>query len=94
MSSSLSGSVLPIITLAVWVVFVLVGLGIGMLLGGLVGTFLGWLAANTLDESIVRGGRIGRLLGRLCGAATGAFLGIMGAIQVTALIVHALPHAP
>ena len=47
----------------IWLVCILLGVGIGVLAGRPVGMLLGWMVANSLDESLAKGGRIGQQFG-------------------------------
>lgn len=83
---SLSNSLLGIINLVIWVVCILAGMGIGAFLCRYIGIFLGWMIANSLDESIIRGGQVGKQVGKLLGVLAGVGLGIYGAQYVIALL--------
>jgi hypothetical protein len=83
---SLSTSLVGIIYAVIWVVCILAGMGIGAFLCRYIGIFLGWMIANSLDESIVRGGQIGRQVGKLLGIIAGIGLGVYGAQYVIALL--------
>ena len=80
-----------IITAILWIAGSLLGLGIGIWAGRLIGTFLGWMIANSLDTNIGRGGRFGRQAGGILGAGGGIGLGIYGAMQFATFIIQ---HAP
>ena len=81
-----------IITAILWIVGILLGLGLGIWAGRLLGIFLGWMIANSLDMNIGRGGRFGRQVGGLLGAFGGIGLGIYGAMQFATFIVQHAPH--
>jgi hypothetical protein len=83
---SLSSSILGIIYAVIWVVCILAGMGIGAFFCRYIGTFLGWMIANSLDESIIRGGRIGKQVGKLLGVVAGIGLGVYGAERVIAFL--------
>lgn len=83
---SLSTSLVGIIYAVIWVVCILAGMGIGAFLCRYIGIFLGWMIANSLDESIVRGGQIGRQVGKLLGVIAGIGLGVYGAQYVIVLL--------
>lgn len=83
---SLSTSLVGIIYAVIWVVCILAGMGIGAFLCRYIGIFLGWMIANSLDESIVRGGQIGRQAGKLLGVIAGIGLGVYGAQYVIMLL--------
>jgi len=87
---TLWASTLTIITVVIWILCILTGMGIGLLGGGLLGRLFGWMIAGSIDENIIKGGRVGRQIGRLLGAALGTGLGIFGAFQATAIVTHAL----
>jgi len=83
---SLSTSLVGIIYAVIWVVCILAGMGIGAFFCRYIGIFLGWMIANSLDESIIRGGQIGKQVGKLLGVIAGVGLGIYGALYVVALL--------
>jgi hypothetical protein len=83
---SLSNSLLGIIYAVIWVVCILAGMGIGAFLCRYIGIFLGWMIANSLDESIARGGQIGKQIGKLIGALAGIGLGVCGAQHIVAFL--------
>ncbi len=72
----------------VWLVCILLGAGIGTLAGRPVVTLLGWMVANSLDESLVKGGRLGQQFGRFVGVAVGVGLGVYAAVHVTAYVMQ------
>jgi hypothetical protein len=63
-----------------------------MVVGGLIGRFLGWLISNSLDESILKGGQVGRRIGSTLGFLAGLGLGSFAAIQATAFVARMLVH--
>lgn len=81
-----------IITVILWIAGSLLGLGIGIWAGRFIGTFLGWMIANSLDMNIGQGGRFGRQMGSFFGAAGGIGLGIYGATQFAMFITQHAPH--
>jgi hypothetical protein len=83
---SFSNSLLGIIYTVIWVVCILAGMGIGAFLCRFVGVFLGWMIANSLDESIGRGGQIGKQIGKLIGVIVGIGLGVYGAQHIVAFL--------
>jgi hypothetical protein len=83
---SLSTSLQGIIYAVIWVVCILAGMGIGAFFCRYIGVFLGWMIANSLDESIIHGGQIGKLVGKLLGVIAGIGLGIYGAQYVIMLL--------
>lgn len=89
---SLSNSLLGIIYAVVWVVCILAGMGIGAFFCGYIGIFLGWMIANSLDESIMRGGQIGKQIGKLMGVVAGIGLGVYGAQHVVAFLGQFAVH--
>ena len=89
---SLSNSLLGIIYAVIWIVCILAGMGIGAFFCRYIGIFLGWMIANSLDESIIRGGQIGRQLGKLLGVIAGIGLGIYGAQYVIMLLGQFTVH--
>jgi hypothetical protein len=89
---SLSNSLQGIIYAVVWVVCILAGMGIGALFCRYIGIFLGWMIANSLDESIMRGGRIGKQVGKLMGVVAGIGLGVYGAQHVVAFLGQLAVH--
>ena len=72
----------------VWLVCILLGAGIGTLAGRPVGTLLGWMVANSLDENLVKGGRLGQQFGRFVGVAVGVGTGVYAAVHVTAYVMQ------
>jgi hypothetical protein len=72
----------------VWVACILLGAGFGTLIGRPAGMVLGWMVANSLDESIVKGGRIGQQLGRFVGVGVGVGAGVYAAVHITAYILQ------
>jgi hypothetical protein len=89
---SLSNSILGIIYVVIWVVCILAGMGIGAFFCRYIGTFLGWMIANSLDESIIRGGQIGKQIGKLMGIVVGIGLGVYGAELVIAFLGQFAVH--
>jgi hypothetical protein len=83
---SLSNGLLGIIYAVIWVVCILASMGIGAFFCRYIGIFLGWMIANSLDESIIRGGQIGKQIGKLMGIVAGIGLGIYGAQHVVAFL--------
>ncbi|MBO0794106.1 MAG: hypothetical protein J2P36_24585 [Ktedonobacteraceae bacterium] len=80
------------IDLFIWVLTLLLGAALGAFGGKLLGTFLGWIVANSLDENLIRGGRAGRCLGQLTGIGIGIFLGANGALYLTTLVAQHMLH--
>ncbi|GAC1421987.1 MAG: hypothetical protein PVS3B3_02910 [Ktedonobacteraceae bacterium] len=72
----------------VWLICILLGAGIGTVCGRPVGTLLGWMVANSLDASLVRGGRLGQQFGRLVGVAVGVGAGVYAALQITTYVTQ------
>ncbi|MBO0782895.1 MAG: hypothetical protein J2P37_29120 [Ktedonobacteraceae bacterium] len=80
------------IDLFIWVLALLLGTALGAFGGKLLGTFLGWIVANSLDKNLIRGGHVGRCLGQLTGISIGLFLGASGALYLTTLIAQHVLH--
>ena len=89
---ALTGSLLTIVNATIWIVCLIFGIALGTWLGRLLGTALGWLIANSLDEKIRTGGRIGKQFGSFAGFLFGLGLGIYGALQLVALITPTTLH--
>lgn len=89
---TLPNNFLTILDGVIWIVCILMGMVFGSFLCRYVGTFLGWMIANSLDESIIRGGKVGRQVGKLAGVALGAGLGVYGALHAVAFVTPMFSH--
>lgn len=75
----------------IWIVCLLLGAGLGIIGGRSIGTFLGWMIANSLDMSMRRGGRFGRQVGALVGAMAGIGFGVYGALHLVVFTTQLVP---
>lgn len=89
---SLSSSILGIIYAVIWIVCILAGMGVGAFFCRYIGILLGWMIANSLDESIMRGGQIGKQVGKLMGVIVGIGLGSYAAQHVVAFLGQFAAH--
>jgi hypothetical protein len=89
---ALTANLLTIVNVTIWIVCLIFGVALGTWSGRLLGTVLGWLVANSLDQKIQAGGRIGKQFGSFAGFLLGLGAGIYGALQLVALITPTTPH--
>ena len=62
-----SNLIVVAIDVAIWAVCIGLGMLAGSILGRIVGVLLGWMVANSLDESLLAGGRLGQQIGKVVG---------------------------